>query len=81
MRNGIGGIYFHRYPRIREKSGWRILIDSLALIQNDLYFDPSLVGIQQGIGNRCRGLNPANRLEEIRIYWGLSKVGDFTYKE
>jgi hypothetical protein len=40
------GIYFDRYPGIKEKGGWGILISPLALIQKNLHFDPSFMGVQ-----------------------------------
>jgi hypothetical protein len=37
-----------RYARVDEKSRRRVFFCPLALIQDNLYLDPSLVGLQEG---------------------------------
>ena len=51
MCYGVLGVYFYRYASIREKSGRRIFIGSLALVQDNLHLYPSLMSTYQGFGN------------------------------
>jgi hypothetical protein len=44
----VFSIYFNGYPNIGKKNSWWILLCPLALVQDDLYLDPSLMGIEEG---------------------------------
>jgi hypothetical protein len=55
MGNGVCSVDPYGDSRIHEKGNRGILLRSLALVQDDLHFDPSLMGAQQGLRNGSGG--------------------------
>jgi hypothetical protein len=51
----VRGVDQRRYALIGQEVGRGILLCALALVEDDLHLDPALVGIEQGLGDRCRG--------------------------
>jgi len=53
--DGMCAVDVHRDPVVSEKGGAAVFLRSLALIEDDLHRHAPLVGIDEGLGDGCRG--------------------------